>query len=139
MEIKTIGTTTIHVNDSGRFYAEIDGKTVYRASIRTLERLIEADLAPLPVMISTRAWIWSVTKDELTRATKYKMKGKRSSHDRFSNVYIYDKDAMEELRGLLVEYEALSERWDAIFLDLTRVTPENLEGLRAEYAAKEES
>lgn len=136
MEIKTIGTTTIYVNSSGRFHAEINGKDVYRASLAALEKLILTDLAPLPVMVSTRAWHWNIREDELARATKHKMKGKRSSYSAYDSVYVYDKDATEKLKGLVAEHQALSERWDAILDNLTRVRPGNLEELRAEWAAK---
>lgn len=130
LEVKTVGSTTIYVNDEGKFFAEIDGEEVFRVSLRSLERLIEQRLSPLSVMIVERSWNWRVRKDEITRTTKYKLKGKHGSYDSFDAVYLYSESAAEELEKLLAEYIVLCEKWDIILEDLIRVTPKNFERLR---------
>lgn len=140
LEVKTVGDTTIYVNDSGRFFAEIDGKTVYRASKRSLERLIEQRLDPLRVMVPMRKWTWDVEEDKIVRVVGEKLKGERSSYNRYGDhVYVYDEEAAAEFEKLLVEYEELRAKWDAVLQGLTRVTHKNLEDLRAGHDIPEPS
>lgn len=131
LEVKTIGDTTIYVNDKGKFFAEIDGRIVTRASLSSLERLMQQRLDPLHVIVPRREWTWRVTEDMIIRAVGNNLKGERSSYDQYGDhIYIYDDAAMEKLRELLAEYKALCAKWDAILEDLVRVTPKNLEDLR---------
>ena len=130
LEVKTLGDTTIYVNDKGKFLAEIDGRIVTRASLRSLERLIEQQLNPLRVIAPKREWIWHVTEDMIIRVAGDNLKGEQSSYGRYDQVYIYDEEAMEKFRELLAEYEALCTKWDAALESLIRVTPRNFEDLR---------
>ena len=131
LEVKTLGDTTIYVNDKGKFYAEIDGRIVTRASLRALERLIEQQLNPLHVMIPRREWTWRIAEDMIIRAVGNNLKGEQSSHGQYGDrVYIYDDAAMEKLKELLAEYEVLCAKWDAVLKGLIRVTPKNFEDLR---------
>lgn len=132
LEVKTVGDTTIYVNDSGRFFAEIDGKIVYRASKRSLERLIEQRLDPLRVIVPRQEWDWHVTEDMIIRATGDNLKGEESSYGRYgADVYVYNEEAMEKFKELLAEYQGLRNRWNAVLEGLVRVTPKNLEDVRA--------
>lgn len=137
LEVKTIGGTTIYVNDKGRFSAEIDGRIVTRASLRPLERLIEQRSDPLPVMIPRRRWDWRVDEDELIRLVGDNLKSERTAYKYFSDsVFVRDEDALAELKELLVEHKDLCARWDAILSRLTRVTRGNFENLRKKMGKK---
>lgn len=136
LEIKTIGGIKIYVNDRGRFYAEMDGKIVTRASLRAIERLIEQRLRPLRVLTAEKRWDWRVSEDSIDTATKRKLKGQKTSYDDWENkVYLYDDRAMMQLRGLLEKYKELYAQWDAVLKGLTKVTCKNFEALREEHAS----
>ena len=139
LEIETVGSITIYVNDKGKFFAEVGGEIVTRASLNALKRLIAQRTDPLRVMIPRREGAWRITEDMIIRVVGDNLKGEGSSYGRYSSdqVYIYDEAAMEKLKGLLAEYEALRTKWDAVLKGLIRVTPRNFEDLREQLSSSE--
>lgn len=129
-----IGDTEILVDNNGKFFAEIDGKIVRRASLSSLRRLIEQDIDSVPVLIPDQGYSqWHIRQDEIIRVVgNDRLRGRKStsSYHSYDDVYLFDAEALNKLKALLEEYEGLRQRWSEILRTMTRVTAKNLDELR---------
>lgn len=131
IKVSQVGDIPIFVSDQGKFFAEVDGKPISRASLRPLERLIAETLNPVPVIIPKRVWDWHIAKDNIIRAAGRRLKGEQASYDYYSDaVFLYDAQALAKLAELLAQHKKLCSQWDAVLNEMTRVTAENLDSLR---------
>lgn len=129
-----VGGVEIRVNEYGKFVAVVNGKEVSRTSLSAMKRVIEKGLDAVPVLVPDCGYSrWSVRKDEILRVVGHdRLKGKtrRESYRPFEPVYLYDEEALEKLKALIEEHDALRKRWDEVLETMTRITASNLDQFR---------
>lgn len=104
MKVDHVGGIDIFVDESGKFFAEIDGKVVRRASKSALRRLIRQTLNPVKVIVFSLWGQWHLTTAEITHMTRssYRTKSGTSFSKYGDKLFVYDEEAEAKLKDILI-------------------------------------
>jgi len=128
--VKEVDGIAITLTDSGKFTAEIGGKTVTRGTLRDLVALVIHQRTPTPAIVAgSRGVSCTPQRIEVLEidGDRFLTTDRRVAFDRYSRILVWDPAVFRRLQELHERYEVLQREWKDIVEGTPRLTRLGLE------------